>query len=506
MNKTRPLILLGVGALIGGTSAAIPDLIAPPALAQGVGKGGPMWTQNSGPDFDQGKPLSFGHFRDLARRLSPAVVNVQMTKSIRPAGATSPFDMFFGPRRHPGFEHERQQQGQGTGFIIHSDGLILTNNHVVEGADEVTVTLLDERTFTAKVLGTDPATDVALIDIDATGLPVAPLGNSDKLEVAEWVMAIGNPFGLTHTVTTGIVSAKGRRDVNPDGRLRYRDFIQTDASINPGNSGGPLFNVNGEVVGINSAIFGPSNRGVGFAIPINIAKELLPALRDHGRPQRSWIGIGIQEVSQELADSFGLDKPHGALVNSVQEGGPGYQAGIDEGDVIVEFNDKPIDSANDLPWLASTAGIGARVPAVILRNGKRKQVSIVLAELPSRFRVAGARGGGGDGAGGDAHSKPPSRSSGELGLTISPLPPEIVRGYDLRAGTTGVLITGIDHGSPAHRAGLREGDVVLQLQGKRVKGMAGFAKRIKRVKKGRAIRLLIKRESGMSMFVVMQKP
>ena len=502
MNMSRPAVLLALGGLLGVAAAALPGARTSVALAQPPTDrpaGEELWTQRAGPEFDQDKPLSFGHFRDLAKRLSPAVVNVQMTKSVRSAGAGSPFDMFFGPRRSPGMGPEHEQQGQGTGFIIHSDGLILTNNHVVEGADEVKVTLLDERSFIARVVGVDPATDVALLDIDATGLTVAPLGNSDRLEVGEWVMAIGNPFGLTHTVTTGIVSAKSRRDVNPDGRLRYSDFIQTDASINPGNSGGPLFNVSGEVIGINSAILGRTNAGVGFAVPVNIAKELLPALKAHGRPQRSWIGIGIQDVTPELAKAFGVDGAHGALVNHVQEGGPGYEAGLRRGDVIVRFNDKEIRSAEDLPWLASTAGIGARVPAVVIRDAKEKVVSIVLAELPSRFRVQGERAPGGDGG-------PPTRSAGELGLTISPLPADLARSYELRAGTKGVLVSGIDHGSPSHRAGLREGDVILELQGRSVKDMGEFADRVKKVKKGDRIRLLVAREGGMSLFLVMKKP
>jgi serine protease Do len=485
MNRTRPLVLLAIGAAMGIAAAAMPDLVAPPAQAQ------ELWTKRPGPAFDQDRPLSFGHFRDMAKALSPAVVNVQVSKSVGSGGGRSPFD-FFIPER------SRQQHGQGTGFIIHKDGLILTNNHVVEGADQVTVTLLDEREFSARVVGSDPATDLALIQIDAEGLTVAPLGDSSKLEVGEWVMAIGNPFGLTHTVTTGIVSAKGRRNVKPDSRLRYRDFIQTDASINPGNSGGPLINVSGEVVGINSAIFGRQSVGVGFAIPVNIAKELIPALRKHGRPQRSWIGIGIQDVTPELARAFGLKSARGALVNHVQRNGPGWDAGLRRGDVIVEFNAQPIKSADDLPWLASTAGIGARVPAVVVREGARKKFTILLSELPSRFASDRPR---------ETRGAPPaSSSSGELGLTISPLPAEIVRAYDLSRGTTGVLVTGVDHGSPAHRAGLREGDVIVQLQSKPVRDMAGFAKRIRRVKRGRALRMLVRREGGASEFMAMKKP
>ncbi len=491
MTKTRSLTTAALALVVGVGAATVTSLQAPAAQAQ------ELWTQRRGAAFDQSRPLSFGHFRDLAKRLSPAVVNVQVTKTLRPAGSEpdSPFDLFFSPRR----QHmlEREQQGAGTGFIIHKDGLILTNNHVVEGADEVSVTLLDEREFRAKVVGADPATDVALIKIDAEGLTPAPLGDSKALEVGEWVMAIGNPFGLSHTVTTGIVSAKGRKQVRPDDRLRYKDFIQTDASINPGNSGGPLINVSGEVVGINSAIFGRQNVGVGFAIPIHIAKELIPALEKHGAPRRSWIGVGIQEVTPQIAAAFGLDKPRGALINRVWEDGPGDEAGVRRGDVIVRFNDRPIENVDDLPWLASTAGIGAEVPAVVLREGERRTVTIKLRQMPGSLTNPNE---------GERAPKRSERSHGALGLTVAPLTSSTAQSYRLDGDTTGVVVTDVDHGSPAHKGGLRRGDLVLELDETPVADVRGFAEQVKAMRKGRSMRLLVRRRGGQSLFVALKKP
>ena len=473
----RRLALLAAGVCLG---------VALPALAK------PLWTEKKGAAFDEDRPITYADFKRVAKRLSPAVVHIQVRKSLR-RGPRSPmhewYEFFHGPAP--------EARGMGSGFIIHPSGLILTNNHVVEGASEIVVRLLDDRELPARVLGTDPATDIALIDIDAKKLTVAPLGDSASLEVGDWVMAIGNPFGLSHTVTTGIVSALGRKQVVPDRRLAYRDFIQTDASINPGNSGGPLINLAGEVVGMNSAIYGPTNVGVGFAIPINMAKKVLPALKKHGKPQRSWIGIEIQPVTPELADAFGLDRPRGALVKGVRPGGPAARTGLKEGDVIVEFDSKPIEQADDLPWLASTAGVGRKVPITVLREGRKRRLKVVLEELPEGARLRRRMAP-------SVVPEGPGSASG-LGIVVSKVPAELARRYDLPAGV-GVLVSEVDEGSPAQHAGLRKNDVVVKLQGRPVAGVRAFVKAVRAVPRGKAVALYIRRGPGRSAFVAIKKP
>ena len=298
--------------------------------------------------------------------MSPAVVHIGV--EIRGA-----YDPFSGPA-----------QGQGTGFLISPDGYILTNDHVVGSASRIKVRLEDDRVFEGKVVGTDNATDIALIKIEGSApFPTVQLGDSDQLAIGEWVVAIGNPFGLDHTVTAGIVSAKGRRDVNPSGRRNhYYDFIQTDASINPGNSGGPLLDMHGEVVGINSAI-SAQGQGIGFAIPVNMAKILLPQLKQDGKVTRSYIGVSIGPVTQQLAVKLDLPDTSGALVGAVSPGSPADKAGLHDGDVIVMFDGKPIHRHDDLPWLASTAGVGRTVPIVVAEpGGKTREIRITLEEKP----------------------------------------------------------------------------------------------------------------------------
>ena len=451
----------------------------------------PLWTEGSGRPVAEDTPLTSGTFKRLAERLSPAVVYLEVRKRLHTGGGT-PLQQWYE------FFHRVPQQegtGAGTGFIIHPDGLILTNNHVVEGATQITVKLPDDREVEGRLLGADPATDIALVSIEAKGLEVAPLADSSRLEVGDWVMAIGNPFGLSHTVTTGIVSALGRQEVMPDERLAYRDFIQTDASINPGNSGGPLVNLAGEVVGINAVIVGQANVGVAFAIPINMAKAIIPALKEFGRPQRSWIGIKIQPVTPALADALGLDRSAGAIVNEVVPGGPGDRAGLQERDVIVEFDGKPIERTGDLPWLASIAGVGKEVGVLVKRGGKSKRLRIRLEELPEpgAARTPTRQPG----------PKTPDAAGG-MGLVVAAVPAELAKAHGLKAGV-GVLVTDVDQGSPAMRAGLRPNDVVVELQGKPVRGVREFVRTVRAIQRGAAVKMVVRRGRGQA-FVAIRKP
>ena len=323
-------------------------------------------------------------FASLTAQASPAVVHIKVVaveKAVQPDpfGEDAPFPGFhppFPPLPPGGF----RRQGAGSGFIIRQDGVILTNNHVVEAAKEITVILTDKREYSAKVIGRDPKTDLAVLKIEPKGdLPVAQLGDSDALRVGDWVIAIGNPFGLSNTVTVGIVSAKGR----VIGAGPYDDFIQTDAAINPGNSGGPLFNSRGEVVGINSAIFSQSggNIGIGFAIPINVAKQLLPELETNGSVTRGWLGVSIQQLTPELARSLGISEARGALVADVTSSGPAEKGGMKRGDVIVSYDGKKIEDSAALPALVATTPVGKTVPVEVVRTGKSKTLAVIVSRL-----------------------------------------------------------------------------------------------------------------------------
>jgi serine protease Do len=342
---------------------------------------------NSGAAPSRGSP----DFVTLAKKLQPIVVNVsttQMAAEPAPRGRPNPeedpmeefLEKFFG-QRPPSGRSQQQKQSLGSGFIIGSDGSIVTNAHVIENAKKIIVKLSDKREFEAKVLGKDPKTDVALIKIDSNGsLPTADLGDSEQLEVGEWVMAVGNPFGLDNSVTSGIVSAKGRHI----GAGPYDNFIQTDTPINPGNSGGPLVNLSGQVVGINMAIVSQTggNVGIGFATPINLIKELLPQLEAKGKVTRGWMGVAIQEVTPDLADAFGLQKAHGALVAKVLTGGPADLGGIKVGDVITEYDGQQVKEANDFPLMVARTQVNREVQVKVLREGKNVPFRVTVGEMP----------------------------------------------------------------------------------------------------------------------------
>jgi serine protease Do len=434
-------------------------------------------------------PQGLPDFVSLVRKIGPVVVNVSTTQ-VRtsaeafpaPFGSDDPFNQFwqrfFGGRTPRG---PQRQRGLGSGFIIDRDGTIVTNYHVVDGAEKIVVTLSDGRSFDGKVLGRDQKTDIAIVKINAAqDLPVAPLGDSDRLEVGEWVMAIGNPFGLDHTVTTGIVSAKGRQI----GAGPYDNFIQTDASINPGNSGGPLLNMRGEVVGINTAIFSQSggNIGIGFAIPTNLVKGVLPQLKDKGKVVRGYLGTVIQRVTPELADTLGLKSPGGALVAEVAKDGPAERAGVRAGDVIVEFDGKELKDSADLPLRVAAVTPGKTVPVKILRDSGEITVSLTVGEMKENEVVA-------------------SSEEGDLGLAVQPVTPEVVENLGLDRAE-GLLITSVKPGSAADEAGLRKGDVITQINRRAVRSLADYSREA--AGKGKSLLLLVRRGQG-SLFVALKR-
>jgi len=420
-------------------------------------------------------------FVALAKRLSPAVVNIASTQvsagapfSQSPFGGEDPLGEF--RRRYFGGPFPRgpsRQKSLGSGFIIDRAGLILTNNHVVENAEKIVVRLSDEREFEAKVVGRDPKTDIAVIKINAKeDLPVAPLGDSRRLEVGEWVLAIGNPFGLEHTVTAGIVSAKGRRI----GAGPYDNFIQTDASVNPGNSGGPLINIRGEVVGINTAIFSRAggNIGIGFAIPINLVKELLPQLKLKGKVTRGWLGVVIQRVTPAIAESLGLDEARGALVANVSKDTPADRSGVKVGDVIIEFDGSKVEESKDLPIIVAQTPVGKGVKVKVVREGKELVLSVTIGELKEEEELASVE------------------KRENLGLTVQKVTPQIAESLGLDQAE-GVVVTSVEPASPGDEAGLRRGDVIIEVNRNRIRDLRDFRNEVASIKKGKGLLLLVRR-------------
>jgi serine protease Do len=412
-------------------------------------------------------------FADLARELSPAIVNISVRRAA-PVGLPA----------IPGSE----AQGLGSGFIIHSDGLVLTNAHVIDGAGEIVIKLENEHEYVAKVVGVFPPLDIALLSFEpetADALIVAPLGRSEQVEIGEWVIAIGNPFGLNHTVTAGIVSAKGRRDVTPGNEPNLARFIQTDASINPGNSGGPLINIRGEVIGINTAI-NAAGQGIGFAVPIDMVKTILPQLST-GRVTRSYLGVVVGPVSREIATQLQLPRRQGALVSQVKPASPADLAGLRAGDVIVTFDGQAIEHWEDLPWLASITGLERPVTLGVNRGGRRLTASARLAPYPEQVADT------------PQTPKPPMASRTPLGVTVVSLPRDQAKAMGLSA-SEGVIVKSVEAGTVGAALGILAGDVIIKVNGKPVRGgAAGFEAAIGELRRGAKLTLAMRR-GAMSLF------
>jgi serine protease Do len=439
-------------------------------------------------------------FAAVAREVSPSVVTIYSEKNLasgRSGSGQDPFGGMIPPQFYHFFQMPDQQpvRGMGSGVIVSSEGRVLTNNHVVAGADRVKVTLADGRSFDAEVVGTDPKSDIAVVKIDAKGLPAATLGDSDDLQVGEWVLAIGNPFELTQTVTAGIVSAKGRSSV---GLEDYENFIQTDAAINPGNSGGALVDLEGHVVGINTAIASRSGgyQGVGFAIPINMAGKIMDSLVKTGKVVRGWIGVTIQGVSDAMADNYGLDRPQGALVNSVAKGSPAEDAGIEPGDLILELNGKPLRDSADLRLQVGEMTPGTSVDLTLVREGSRKQVRVRLGELPGDDELASSGSGEESGSAGDL---------GQLGFDVARLDPNTRSELQLDADVSGLVITSVEPGTPASDAGLREGDVLMEAGREPVTTVASLKTQLKKITPGKTVLLKVRRQDA-NVFLALRVP
>lgn len=434
-------------------------------------------------------------FADIAESQADAVVNISTTQVIQGRGLPpgfgfppgSPFEDFF--KDFFGNLPPQERHSLGTGFVLSSDGYIVTNNHVVEGAEEVIVKTRDGKEWKAKIIGTDPKIDVALLKIKAKGLKAVRLGDSDKMRVGDWVVAIGNPFGLEQTVTAGIVSAKGR----VIGSGPYDDFIQTDAAINPGNSGGPLFNTRGEVVGINTAIYSRSggNNGIGFAIPINLAKSVIRELKTTGHVTRARLGVRITDVDKETMKALGLKSREGALVPQVEAGSAADRAGIRAGDVIVEFDGERIKKAHDLPIRVARHRPGDRVTLKVIRNGKPHTITVTLEKMPEEAS-SHARGHGGE------------QSGVRLGLVVEDLTPKLAKQLHTRV-KEGVVVREVMRGSPAARAGIVPNDVLYSINGRSIRGVSSFRKMLGAFKPGDLLRVMLDRH-GDQVFALIRLP
>jgi serine protease Do len=444
-------------------------------------------------------------FADLAQKVSPAVVNISTEKIIKtergrgreflgplpgpgpsPFGPEDPFRDFF-EKFFGEMPKSYKQRSLGSGFIIDAGGYVITNNHVVEGAEKIKVKLVGGGEYQATVKGRDPKTDLALIHITnpPKDLPTLSLGNSDAIRVGDWVMAVGNPFGLSHTVTQGIISAKSR----VIGAGPYDNFLQTDASINPGNSGGPLVNLNGEVVGINTAILA-SGQGIGFATPSNMATVVIPQLKEKGKVIRGMIGVQVQNVTPELAKSFGLSEPKGALVAEVNPGTPAEKAGIQRGDIIIEFNDHPIHEMNELPRLVAETAPGTKATVKVLRSGKEMAFTLTVTELTEeRQQAQGPKEEGEESA---------------LGLVVKNLDQAMAQRLRLKE-TKGVVVIQVEQGSAAADAGLRPGDLIVEVNSQAVENVKGYQEIMAKVKKGSYARFLIKRQ-GRTLYLTLEIP
>jgi serine protease Do len=427
------------------------------------------------------------NFSQLAKDAKPSVVNIRTVTTVKgggrvfrhffgapPNGQKNPFEEFWGPFQDNQPQRDFKQRSLGSGFIIDAEGYIVTNNHVVENADQITVKLADDEEYDAELVGRDPKTDLALIKISAkTDFSPIKMGDSDKANVGNWVVAIGSPFGLEQTVTAGIVSAKGRII----GFGPYEDFIQTDASINPGNSGGPLINMQGEVVGINTAIVA-SGQGIGFAIPVNMAKDIIAQLKSSGEVTRGWLGVGIQDLSTELKQYYGVEGNGGVLITQVFEDDPADKGGIKPNDIIVEIGGKTVTSARELSSVIANTEIGKKTTIKLLRNGKHKTVQVELAKRDDDKMVA---------------KGPGQENNDDMGIQLMDLSEENAGRFGFEADETGVLVIGIKPGGKGEGAGIRRGDLIKEVNHKRVSSVREYTKLVKKIDEGEDVQFLIRR-------------
>ena len=428
-------------------------------------------------------------FSELAEAVKPGVVNIRTVKTIKGGspvfkhffgnpfgGNRNPFDEFFGPFQGDGQQRDFKQRSLGSGFLIDEDGFIVTNNHVIEDADQIKVILSDDKEFDAELVGRDPKTDLALIQIKgAKSLNPLDLGDSDGLKVGTWVVAIGSPFGLEQTVTAGIVSAKGRII----GSGPYDDFIQTDASINPGNSGGPLLNMDGEVVGINTAIIA-SGQGIGFAIPINMAKGIIDQLKDKGEVTRGWLGVGIQDLTPELAEYYGLKGEKGVLVTQVFEGDPADKAGVKVNDIILKVDGKQVASGRELSSMIANTPVGHKTKIDLVRDGKEKTLTVTLAKRDDDDQIVASE----------------SPDSDELGIEVTDLNSDIARRFGIDGSEKGVLVTDVKDESAAQNADVRPGDIIKEINRSIVKDKNDFISLMNKNKEKESVQLLVKRRNA----------
>ncbi len=430
-------------------------------------------------------------FADVAEKVMPAVVNISATRVVR-MNFQDPFNDFFkGTPFEDMFRQPMQseQKSLGSGFIFTSDGYVVTNNHVIEGAEEIIVKIGEDEYSgdDVKLIGADPATDVAVLKINTKKeLPTIPIGDSDKLRVGEWVMAVGNPFGLTHTVTVGVVSAKGRAGIGRQGPL-YQDFIQTDASINPGNSGGPLVNVDGEVIGINTMILSPSggNVGIGFAIPINMAMDVVQQLIEEGSIQRGYLGVYLQEMNKDLKEKMNVN--NGVLIIKVEEDGPAYKAGIKEGDIIVKYNKKDVKDIQSLRLAVARTLPGKKIPVIIVRDGKKKKITVEIGKMPSSQVALDGKGNW-------------------MGIEVTSTNSPEAEKLKIKNKTKGVVVINIKSGSPAAKTMLSVGDIIVGIENYKIKNMEDFNSAIEKLK-DRNRPILIKAKdarSGLFKYVVIK--
>jgi len=444
--------------------------------------------------------VSLPDFTPLVEANSTAVVNISTTAKKKAVGQGGPgpghgynmpdipedspfydfFKKFFGEIPEGGLDPFEQRASLGSGFILSEDGYVITNNHVVKDADEIVVSLQDRREFIAELVGTDARSDIAVLKINGENLPSVKLGDSSTLKVGEWVLAIGSPFGFNHSVTAGIVSAIGRSLPNEN----YVPYIQTDVAINPGNSGGPLFNLDGEVVGVNSQIYSRTGgfMGLSFAVPINVVTNVYEQLRDKGSVSRGWLGVLIQDVTRELAESFGMKRPHGALIAKVLPGGPAEKAGFEVGDVIVKFDSKEISFSSDLPPMVGSSRIGTKTPVEIIRRGKSQTLNVIIAELPADDEIRVASSG-----------KDSTVKSNALNIAVKDLTQEQKK--ELEMEDHGVLVDAVSEG-PAQKAGVRKGDVILLINNIKVKDARHFDEMVENLPKDKSIPILLQRRGG----------